>query len=141
MAGNIMLEVVTPDKSVVSDAAQIVVAPGEYGEFGVLIGHTSFLTTLKIGMLRYKDQGGAERVVFVNGGFAEVLPDKVTILAESADRRRDIDVDRARAALKRAEERLAEVSRREDFNFRRAQIALQRAVTRIKIGEARRGTA
>jgi F-type H+-transporting ATPase subunit epsilon len=141
MAGNIMLEVVTPDKSVVSDVAQIVVAPGEYGEFGVLIGHTSFLTTLKIGMLRYKDQGGAERVVFVNGGFAEVLRDKVTILAESADRRRDIDVDRARAALKRAEERLAEVSRREDFNFRRAQIALQRAVTRIKIGEARRGTA
>ncbi len=141
MAGNIMLEVVTPDKSVVSDVAQIVVAPGEYGEFGVLIGHTSFLTTLKIGMLRYKDQGGAERVVFVNGGFAEVLADKVTILAESADRRRDIDVDRARAALKRAEERLAEVSRREDFNFLRAQIALQRAVTRLKIGEARRGTA
>ena len=141
MAGNIMLEVVTPDKSVVSDEAQIVVAPGEYGEFGVLIGHTSFLTTLKIGMLRYKDSGGAERVVFVNGGFAEVLPDKVTILAESADRRRDIDVDRARAALKRAEERLAEVSRREDFNFRRAQIALQRAVTRIRIAEARRGIA
>lgn len=141
MAGNIMLEVVTPDKSVVSDEAQIVVAPGEYGEFGVLIGHTSFLTTLKIGMLRYKDSGGAERIVFVNGGFAEVLPDKVTILAESADRRRDIDVDRARAALKRAEERLAEVSRREDFNFRRAEIALQRAVTRLKIGETRRGTA
>jgi F-type H+-transporting ATPase subunit epsilon len=141
MAGNITLEVVTPDKSVVSEEAQIVVAPGEYGEFGVLIGHTSFLTTLKIGMLRYKDQGGAERVVFVNGGFAEVLPNKVTILAESADRRRDIDVDRARAALKRAEERLAEVSRREDLDFRRAQVALQRAVTRIKIGEARRGTA
>ncbi|MBE9580523.1 MAG: F0F1 ATP synthase subunit epsilon [Proteobacteria bacterium] len=141
MAGNIMLEVVTPDKAVVSEEAQIVVAPGEYGEFGVLIGHTSFLTTLKIGMLRYKDSGGAERIVFVNGGFAEVLPDKVTILAESADRRRDIDMDRAKAALKRAEERLAEVSRREDFNFRRAEIALQRAVTRIKIGEARRGTA
>lgn len=141
MAGNIMLEVVTPDKSVVSDEAQIVVAPGEYGEFGVLIGHTSFLTTLKIGMLRYKDSGGAERIVFVNGGFAEVLPDKVTILAESADRRRDIDMDRAQAALKRAEERLAEVSRREDFNFRRAQVSLQRAVSRLKIAETRRGTA
>jgi len=141
MAGNIMLEVVTPDKSVVSEEAQIVVAPGEYGEFGVLIGHTSFLTTLKIGMLRYKDSGGTERVVFVNGGFAEALPHKVTILAESADRRRDIDLERARAALKRAEERLAEVSRREEFDFRRAQVALQRAVTRIKIGEARRGTA
>jgi F-type H+-transporting ATPase subunit epsilon len=136
MAGNIMLEVVTPDKSVVSDEAQIVVAPGEYGEFGVLIGHTSFLTTLKIGMLRYKDQGGAERVVFVNGGFAEVLPDKVTILAESADRRRDIDVERAKASMKRAEERLAEVTKREDIDFRRAQVALQRAITRMKISGA-----
>jgi F-type H+-transporting ATPase subunit epsilon len=141
MAGNIMLEVVTPDKSVVSEEAQIVVAPGEYGEFGVLIGHTSFLTTLKIGMIRYKDQGAAERIVFVNGGFAEVLPNRVTVLAESADRRRDIDVERAQAALKRAEERLAEASRREDIDFRRAQVALQRAVTRIKIAETRRGKA
>jgi len=137
MAGNITLEVVTPDKSVVSEEAQIVVAPGEYGEFGVLIGHTSFLTTLKTGMVRYKDPGGGERVVFVSGGFSEVLPRKVTILAESAERRRDIDVERARAAMKRAEERLAEASRREDIDFRRAQVALQRAVTRIRIAEAR----
>jgi len=138
MAGNIMLEVVTPDKSVLSEEAQIVVAPGEYGEFGVLIGHTSFLTTLKIGMLRYKDTGGSERVVFVNGGFAEALPNKVTILAESADRRRDIDIERARAAMKRAEQRLAETRTREDIDFRRAQVALQRAIARIKIAEARR---
>jgi F-type H+-transporting ATPase subunit epsilon len=137
MAGNITLEVVTPDQSVVSEEAQIVVAPGEYGEFGVLIGHTSFLTTLKTGMVRYKDSGGSERVVFVSGGFSEVLPKKVTILAESAERRRDIDVERARAAMKRAEERLAEASRREDIDFRRAQVALQRAVTRIRIAEAR----
>ena len=137
MAGNITLEVVTPDKSVVSEEAQIVVAPGEYGEFGVLIGHTSFLTTLKTGMVRYKDSGGSERVVFVSGGFSEVLPKKVTVLAESAERRRDIDVERARAAMKRAEERLAEASKREDIDFRRAQVALQRAVTRIRIAEAR----
>jgi F-type H+-transporting ATPase subunit epsilon len=138
MAGNIMLEVVTPDKAVVSEEAQIVAAPGEYGEFGVLIGHTSFLTTLKIGMLRYKDKGGTERVVFVNGGFAEALPNKVTILAESADRRRDIDIERARAAMKRAEERLAEARTREEIDARRAQAALQRAVARIKIAESRR---
>jgi len=137
MAGNIMLEVVTPDKSVVSEEAQIVVAPGEYGEFGVLIGHTSFLTTLKVGMLRYKDTGGSERVVFVNGGFAEALPNKVTVLAESADRRRDIDIERARAALKRAEQRLAEARTREDIDFRRAEVSLQRAIARIKIGEKR----
>jgi F-type H+-transporting ATPase subunit epsilon len=103
----------------------------------VLIGHTSFLTTLKIGMLRYKDSGGSERVVFVNGGFAEVLPNKVTVLAESADRRRDIDIERARAALKRAEQRLAEARTREDIDFRRAETALQRAIARIKIAERR----
>ena len=138
MAGNIMLEVVTPDKAVVSEEAQIVVAPGEYGEFGVLIGHTSFLTTLKIGMLRYKEKGGTERIVFVNGGFAEALPNKVTILAESADRRRDIDIERARAAMKRAEQRLAEARTREDIDFRRAQASLQRALARVRIAETRR---
>ena len=137
MAGNIMLEVVTPDKSVLSEEVQIVVAPGTHGEFGILIGHTSFLTTLKIGMLRYKDTGGSERVVFVSGGFAEALPNKVTILAESADRRRDIDVERARAAMKRAEQRLAEARTREDIDFRRAQVALQRAIARIGIAERR----
>ena len=138
MAGNIVLEVVTPDKSVVSEEAQIVASPGTYGEFGVLIGHTSFLTTLKVGMLRYKDKGGAERIVFVSGGFAEVLPTKVTVLAESADRRRDIDIERARAAVKRAEERLAEARTKENIDARRAQAALQRAVARVKIAESRR---
>ena len=136
MAGNLSLEVVTPDKSVVSDEAQIVVAPGAYGEFGVLPGHTTFLTTLRIGMIRYKDQAGNERVVFVNGGFAEVMLNTVTVLAESAERRRDIDVERARAALKRAEQRLAEASRREDIDFRRAHAALQRAIARMKIARA-----
>lgn len=133
MAGSINLEVVTPDKSVVSDEAQMVVAPGEYGEFGVLPGHTTFLTTLQVGMIRYKDQGGNERIVFVNGGFAEVMLNTVTVLAESAERRKDIDVERARAAVKRAEERLAEASRKEDVDFQRAQAALQRAIARLKI--------
>ncbi|MDY6954723.1 MAG: F0F1 ATP synthase subunit epsilon, partial [Thermodesulfobacteriota bacterium] len=118
------------------EEAQIVVAPGEFGEFGVLIGHTSFLTTLKTGMVRYKDAGGSERAVFVSGGFSEVLPYKVTILAESAERRKDIDLERAKAAMKRAEERLAEASKAEDIDFRRAQVALQRAITRMKIAGA-----
>ncbi len=137
MAGSINLEVVTPDKSVVSDEAQMVVAPGEYGEFGVLPGHTTFLTTLQVGMIRYTDQGGNERVVFVNGGFAEVMLNTVTVLAESAERRKDIDVERARAAEKRADERLAEASRKEDVDFQRAQVALQRAIARLKIAETR----
>lgn len=137
MAGTIRLEVVTPDKSVVSDEAQIVVAPGAYGEFGVLPGHTTFLTTLNLGMIRYKDPSGNDRIVFVNGGFAEVMQNTVTVLAESAERRRDIDVERARAAVKRAEERLAEVSRKEDIDFKRARIALQRALARLKAAEYR----
>ncbi len=137
MAGNIMLEVVTPDRSVVSEEAQIVVAPGEYGEFGVLTGHTSFLTTLKIGMLRYKDKSGSERAVFISGGFSEVLPNKVTVLAESAERRKDIDVERAKSAVKRAEERLASASRQEEVDFNRAQVALQRAIGRVKTVQGR----
>jgi F-type H+-transporting ATPase subunit epsilon len=137
MAGTINLEVVTPDKSVVSDEAQMVVAPGEYGEFGVLPGHTTFLTALRIGMIRYKDQSGSERIVFVNGGFAEVMLNKVTVLAESAERRRDIDLERARVAVKRAEERLAEASRKEDVDFRRAHVSLQRAIARLKVAETR----
>ena len=88
MAGNIRLEVVTPEKSVVSEDVQIVMAPGAMGEFGVLVGHTPFLTTLKIGTVRYTDANGKERFVFINGGFAEALPDKVTVLAESAERKR-----------------------------------------------------
>jgi F-type H+-transporting ATPase subunit epsilon len=128
---------VTPDKAVVSDVTKMVVAPGAYGEFGVLPGHTTFLTTLQTGMIRYQEQGGNERVVFVNGGFAEVSLNTVTVLAESAERRKDIDVERAKAAVKRAEERLAEASRKEDVDFRRAQAALQRAIARIRAAERR----
>lgn len=135
MAENIKLEVVTPEKSVVSEEAQIVMSPGSLGEFGVLIGHTPFLTTLKIGSIRYKDSGGTEKYVFVNSGFAEALPDKVTVLAESAERRKDIDVQRAKAAMERAEKRLAEDRSKEDIDFNRANVALARAVERVKLAE------
>jgi len=137
MAENIKLEVVTPEKSVVSEDAQIVMAPGSLGEFGVLIGHTPFLTTLKIGTIRYKDADGTERYVFVNSGFAEALPDKVTVLAESAERRKDIDVERAKAAMERAEKRLAEDRSKEDIDFNRAKVALTRAIERVKLTELR----
>ena len=135
MAENIKLEVVTPEKSVVSEEAQIVMSPGSLGEFGVLIGHTPFLTTLKIGTIRYKDAGGTEKYVFVNSGFAEALPDKVTVLADSAERREDIDVERAKAAMERAEKRLAEDRSKEDIDFYRAKVALTRAVERVKLAE------
>ena len=136
MAGNIKLEVVTPEKYVVDEEVQIAVAPGSLGEFGVLIGHTPFLTTLKTGVMHYTDATGAERFVFVSGGFAEALPDKVTVLAESAERRKDIDVDRAKAAMERAQERLAQ-SQAEDIDFNRAKAALERALHRIRLAETR----
>jgi F-type H+-transporting ATPase subunit epsilon len=137
MAGTIRLEVVTPEKIVVSEEAQIVMAPGVLGEFGVLIGHTPFLTALKNGVVRFNDPKGDEHSIFISGGFAEVLPSQVTILAESAERRRDIDVERARAALERAQKRLAEMRTKEEIDFARAQAALQRAILRLKIAESR----
>jgi len=137
MAGNIQLEVVTPEASVISEEAQIVIAPGTLGDFGVLIGHTPFMTTLRLGAIHYRDEAGEERVVFINGGFAETLPDKVTVLAETAERRRDIEIDRAKSALDRAEKRLAEDKDSEDIDFPRARAALERALLRLKMAETR----
>lgn len=139
MAENIRLEVVTPEKAVIGEEAKIVMAPGSLGEFGVLPGHTPFLTTLKPGVVRYTDMDGKERFIFVSGGFAEALPDKVTILAESAERRSQIDVERARAAMERAEKRLADLDR-DDVDHARAKAALQRAMHRLRLSESR-GTA
>jgi F-type H+-transporting ATPase subunit epsilon len=136
MAENIKLEVVTPDKSVVSEDVQIVVGPGALGEFGILPGHTPFLTTLNMGTVHYRDAKGTEREVFISGGFAEALPDKVTILAESAERRRDIDIDRARSALARAQKRL-EDAQKDKLDFVRAKAALDRALYRIKVASSK----
>ena len=133
MAENIHLEVVTPEKIVVSEEAQIVASPGSLGEFGVLRGHTPFLTTLKTGILRYTDANGKEHYVFVNGGFAEALPDKVTVLAESAEKSSEIDLERAKEALARAEKRLAEDRAKEEIDFARARGSLERATVRIRI--------
>lgn len=138
MAGNIKLEIVTPEKEVVNEEAQIVVAPGSLGQFGALTGHTPFLTTLKMGNLRYTDSQGQERLVFISGGFAEVLPDKVTVLAESAERRQEIDIERAKDALERAQKRLADEGKSADIDFERARIAMQRALHRIALAESRR---
>jgi len=138
MAENIKLEVVTPEKYVVSEDTQIVMAPGSLGEFGVLRGHTPFLTSLRIGRLHYKDTSGQERELFVSGGFAEALPDRVTVLAESAERRSEIDLDRAKAALERAQKRMAE-EKAENINFERARTAMYRAMERIKLAETSRG--
>ena len=135
MAESIRLEVVTPEKSVVSESAQIVMAPGSMGEFGVLSGHTPFLTTLKTGALKYRDESGRERFVFVSSGFAEALPDRVTVLAESAERRKDIDIQRAKSAVERAEKRIQ--SGGKDVDYVRAKAALLRAISRIQLAQTR----
>jgi len=127
------LEVVTPDGRVLNDDVDEVTAAGSEGEFGVLPGHAPFLTALKIGMLTYK-KGDKVKYVFVNSGYAEVGPDKVTVLADSAEKAEDIDVERAKAAMKRAEERLKKA---EEIDFARAESALERAVTRIQVAEKR----
>jgi len=133
MADNIRLEVVTPEKQVVNDPAQIVMAPGSMGEFGILSGHTPFMTSLNTGAIHYRDENGKDRFVFVSGGFAEALPDKVTVLADSAERMEDIDVERAQAAVARAEKRLADDRAREKVDIARAKAALDRALVRIRI--------
>ena len=137
MAGNIRLQVVTPEKLVVDEDVQIVMAPGSQGEFGVLIGHTPFLTTLKNGTVRYDDVKGEEHYVFVSGGFAEALPDRVTVLAESAERQSDIDEVRAQAALERAQKRLDgnTVVSGEKIDEARARAALDRAMHRLALAK------
>jgi len=133
MAGTIKLEIVTPEKIVVQEDVQIVAAPGVLGEFGVLTGHTPFMTSLKTGTIRFTDANGSPDCVFVSDGFAEALPNQVTVLAESAERRCDIDVGRAKAALERAEKRLEADRAREDIDFVRARAALERALVRIRL--------
>ncbi len=132
MADKIFLEIVTPEKKVLSETVDIVVAPGEEGEFGALPNHIPFLSKLKVGELRFR-VGNSTKYVAIMGGYAEVLPDRVTILASAAEEATDIDVIRARAARERAERRLKEAKDR--YEFAVAQAALQRALARLRIAE------
>jgi F-type H+-transporting ATPase subunit epsilon len=128
----LLLEIVTPDKLVLSQDVEYVGAPGLLGEFGVMANHIPFLSALGIGSLMYK-AGGKANYVFVSGGFAEVSGNKVTILAEVAERPEDIDVERARKAQERAKQRLER--EKEQVDFARAQAAMQRAFYRMKVRE------
>jgi F-type H+-transporting ATPase subunit epsilon len=125
----LQLDIVTPDKVVFSDQVQYVSARGVEGEFGVLPGHFQLLAALDIGCLHYTNLEGDKKCAFVGGGFAEVLDDKVTILAESSELAEDIDQARAMQARERAEKRLEH--RTEEIDADRAQAALHRAITRI----------
>lgn len=131
MESKLKLEIVTPYGLILSEDVDEVTCTGSEGDFGVLPGHVPFFTTLKIGMLAYK-KGSAIKYVFVNWGYAEVGPDRVMILADSAEKSEDIDVERAKAAMKRAEERLKKA---EDFDFARTSSSLERAVVRVQVAE------
>lgn len=126
----IALEIVTPDRPLVREQVDEVELPGAEGYLGVLPGHTPLLTLLHIGELWYR-QGNQKTYLAVAFGFAEVLPDRVTVLAQVAERAEDIDVPRAQAALQRATARLSQAA--PDIDYDRARIAQQKAQTRLDV--------
>jgi len=127
----LMLEVVTPDRLVLSTEADVVVCSGAEGQFGVLVGHIPFLSALDIGEMYYR-KGGQTEYLAVSGGFAEVTGTKVTIVAESAEKGREIDVERVMRAKERAERRLA-AGKTADIDWARAEAALRRSMVRAKV--------
>jgi len=133
MAG-IRLDIVTAERQVYSDEVDVIVAPGFDGELAILPHHAPLMTTLLPGELRVR-KGSEEFFMAVTGGFLEVRPDRVTILADAAERAEEIDVDRAEEAKRRAEERLTHPG---EADTARAEAALRRSLVRIKVGEKRR---
>jgi F-type H+-transporting ATPase subunit epsilon len=130
MADRFQLEIVTPDRRVVKDSAEEMQIPGRSGYLGILAGHAPLITELAVGEISYQSNGYTERFA-VAWGFAEVLPDKVTILAETAERAEEIDVARATEARDRADAKLKSGS--PDVDYSRALNALQRAEVRLKV--------
>ncbi len=124
------LQIVTPEKMIVHQQVDEVEVPGNEGYFGVLPGHTPLLASLAVGELWYR-VGQEKTYLSIAFGFAEVLPDRVTILARLAERADEIDVERAESARKRAEERLAHA--RGDMDYERARIALVKSITRLQV--------
>jgi F-type H+-transporting ATPase subunit epsilon len=129
MAETIQLEVVTPERLVVNEAAEEIQIPGKSGYLGILPGHAPLITELAVGAISYRT-GGQVKTLAVAWGFAEVLPNKVTILAETAERAEEIDVNRAQAAKKRAEE---ELHKSGPGGNPQAEAALTVAQTRLQV--------
>jgi len=130
MADTFQLEIVTPEKMVVRDVAEEMQIPGKDGYLGILPGHAPLITELAVGEITYRKENVTEHLA-VAWGFAEVLPDKVTILAETAERAEEIDTRRAQEAKQRAESALATNNTEEDFN--RTTGDLKRADTRLEV--------
>ena len=132
MANTFQLEIVTPVKLMVKDAAEEAQIPGLDGYLGILPGHAPLITELAVGVITYK-ASGTTHTLSVAWGFAEVLQDKVTILAETAERPQEIDIERAQKAKERAEQRLKSNDLKVDYT--RAEDALQRAETRLNVAK------
>ena len=132
------LEIVTPDRALLAEEVDEVVLPGSEGYFGVLPGHTPLLSSLKVGELWFR-QGQEKHYLAVAFGFVEVLPDRVTVLADIGERAQDIDVQRAERAKQRAEQRLAQPHlTAADFDIERARIALLKSLIRLQVASRAR---
>jgi F-type H+-transporting ATPase subunit epsilon len=129
-----LLEIVTPERKVYAEQVNMIVVKGVEGELGILPNHIPLVTPLKVAPIHIK-QGNTDEYIAVSGGFMEVGQDKVIILAESAERPGDIDIERAKAAKARAQGRISDKA--EHIDFHRAEIALQKADMRIELGEKR----
>jgi F-type H+-transporting ATPase subunit epsilon len=124
------LQIVTPERLVVREQVDEVQIPGTEGYFGVLPGHTPLLASLAVGELWYR-KGQEKTYLSISGGFAEILPDRVTLLATLAERADEIDPQRAEAAKQRAEQRLREP--KTDIDYERARLALQKSIVRLQV--------
>jgi F-type H+-transporting ATPase subunit epsilon len=132
MADTFQLEIVTPTRLLVNEPAEEAQIPGASGYLGILPGHAPLISELAVGVITYKSSGSTH-TLSVAWGFMEVLPDKVTILAEAAEDPKEIDVPRAEKAKQRAEERLK--SNNPEVDYTRAEDALKRAETRIAVAQ------
>jgi F-type H+-transporting ATPase subunit epsilon len=124
------LQIVTPDRLIVHEQVDEVQIPGSEGYFGVLPGHTPLLATLAVGEMWYR-KGQEKTFLAIAGGFAEVLPDRVTLLATLAERAEEIDVSRAESAKQRAQQRLTQP--KTDIDYERARLALQKSIIRLQV--------
>ncbi len=131
----IMLDIVTAERVVFSEEVDVIVVPGVEGEMGILPHHTPLMTTLQAGELRVR-QAGEEFSLAISGGFLEVRPDRVIILADTAERDEEIDLARAEEAKRRAEESLSRLT--PEVNLAQAEAALRRSMARLKVAEKRR---
>ena len=134
MAQELILDIVTPEKRVFEGQVDEVTVPGSEGQFGVLKGHTAFLSSVGIGELSFTREG--KKTFFaVNTGYAEVASGRVTILVETAESSDIIDKERAQKAKERAESRMAKTAREEALDYERARAALMRAMSRIRVAD------